>query len=64
MSQASVTAECVYDQSIEVVAVLPALSPQSALPVEYPLSALLAVSTALSPPEADSPPKRHIILQA
>ena len=39
-----------YDQSVEVVAVLPTLSPQSTLPAEYPLSPSLAVSTTLSPP--------------
>ena len=48
----------------EAVAVLPALSPQPTLPTEYPLSALLAVSATESPPEADSPLKRHAILQA
>ena len=64
VSQASVTPECVYDQSIEAVAVLPALSPQPALPVEYPLSALPTESAAQSPPEAKSPPKRHAVLQA
>ena len=58
------TPECVYDQSVEAVAVLPALSPQSALATEYPLSAPLAMSAALSPPEADSPLKRHAVLQA
>ena len=63
MSQASVTPECMYDQSVKVVAVLPALSPQYALPTEYLLSAPLAMSAALSPPEADSPLKRHAILQ-
>ena len=46
VSQASVTPEYVFDQSIEAVAVLPALSAQSTLPVEYPLTALLAMSTA------------------
>ena len=44
--------------------VLPALSPQSALLAEYPLFALLAVSAALDPPEANSPPRRHAVLQA
>ena len=46
MSQASVTPEYVYNQSVEAVAMLPALSPQSALPAEYPLSTLLGVSFA------------------
>ena len=64
VSQASVTPECMYDQSIEVVAVLLALSPQSTMPTEYPLSAPLAVFAALSPPEADSPLKRHVVLLA
>ena len=64
VSQASVTPKCMYDQSVEVVAMLPTLSPQSALPTEYPLSGPLAVSTALSPPKADSPLKRHAILLA
>ena len=44
MSQAFVTPECVYDQCIEAVAVLPALSPRSTLLAECPLSALLAMS--------------------
>ena len=44
MSQASVTPKYVYDQRVEAVAVLPALSPQSAMPAEYPLSASLAMS--------------------
>ena len=64
MSQASVTPEYVCDQSDEAVAVLPTLSPQPALSSEYPPSAWLAVSTALSSPEADSPLKRHAILLA
>ena len=51
------TPECVYDQSIEAVAVMPTLSPQSTLPTEYPLSALLTMSAAQSPPEADTPLK-------
>ena len=46
MSQASVSPGYEYDQSVKAMAVLPALSPQSALPTEYPLSALLAVSAA------------------
>ena len=46
VSQASATPEYVYDQSVKAVAVLPALSPQSAWPPEYPLTALLAVSAA------------------
>jgi len=58
VSQALVTPECVYAQSVEVVAMLPALS------TEYPLSAPLSVSAALSPPEADSPLKRHAVLLA
>jgi len=64
VSQASVTPKCMYDQGVEVVAMLPTLSPQSALPAEYPLSTPLAMSAAMSPPEADSPLKRHVILQA
>ena len=44
MSQASATPEYVYDQSIEAMAKVPILSPQSALPTEYPLTALLAMS--------------------
>ena len=59
------TPECVYDQSVEAVAVLPTLSAQSTLPTEYPLTALLAVSTAQwPPPKADSPVKQHAVLQA
>ena len=46
ISKASMTPECVYDQSVEAVAVLPTLSAQSTLPTEYPLTALLAVSAA------------------
>jgi len=46
MSQASVTLGYVCDQSVEAVAELPALSPLSALPTKYPLSALLAMSVA------------------
>ena len=64
VSLASVTPEYLYDQSVEAVAMLPALSPQSALPTEYPLSTPLAMSTAQSPPESDSPLKRHAVLQA
>ena len=64
MSQASVTPECVYDQSIKVVAMLPTLSPQLPLPARCPLYALPTVSTAQSPPESDSPLKRHTVLQA
>ena len=73
VSQASVTPEYVYDQSIEAVAVLPALSPQLALPTERPLSALPIVSATQSPPESDyrldegpleHPLKRHAVLQA
>ena len=64
VSQASVTPEYVYDQSIEAVAALPTLSTKFALPAEYPLSALLAVSAAQSPPKADSPLKRHVVPQA
>jgi len=40
------TPEYMYDQSVEVVDEVPALSPRSALPVEYPLTTLLAVSAA------------------
>ena len=59
------TPECVYDQSVEAVAVLPTLSAQSTLPTEYPLTALLAVSAAQqSPPEADTSLYQHVILQA
>ena len=64
MSQTSVTPKCVYDQIVEAVVVLPALSPQSALPAEYPLSALLTASAAQSPPKADSPLKKHVVLLA
>ena len=64
VSEASVTPECVCDWSIEAVAMLPALPPQPALPAKHPLSALPTMSTAQSPPESDSPLKRHVILQA
>ena len=64
VSQASASPEHEYYQSVEAVAMLPALSPQPALSAEYPLFALLTVSTAQSPPEADSPLKRHAVLQA
>ena len=63
MFEASVTLEYVYDWSIKAVVVLPALSPQPALPAERPLSALPTVSAAQSPPESDSPIKRHTVLQ-
>ena len=55
MSQASVTPKYVYDQSVEVMVVLLALSPQPAL---------LTVADALSPPKDDSPLNRHVVLQA
>ena len=64
VSQALVTPECECDRSVEAMAMLPALSPQPALSTEYPLFALLVVSAAQSPPEADCPPKRHAVLQA
>ena len=61
MSQASVSPEHEYDQSIVTVAEVPALSPWSALPpksalsTRYPLTALLAMpATQQSPPKADS----------
>ena len=63
VSQASVTPKCMYDQSVEVVAMLPTLSPQSALPAEYPLSTLLAVSAAQSP-QRQTLLQRDAILQA
>ena len=44
-----------YDQSVVTMAEVPALSPQSALPAEYPLTTLVAMSAALAPPKADSP---------
>ena len=43
VSQASATPEYEYDQSIVAVAEVPALSPRSALPARYPLTALLVV---------------------
>ena len=64
MSSALATPEYVYDQSVEVVAMLPALSLQPPLSAEYPLSTLLTVSAALSPPEPGSPLKRHVVLLA
>ena len=64
VSKASVTPECMCDWSVEAMAVLPALSPQPALPTEYPLFALPTMSATQSPPESDSPLKRHAILQA
>ena len=70
MSQASVSPEHEYDQSGVTVAEVPALSPRSALPAQsaqptkYPLTALVAMFTTLAPPEADSPLRRHAILQA
>ena len=61
MSQASVSPEHEYDQSVVTMVEVPALSPRSALPPKsalsagYPLSALWAVPAAQqSPPEADS----------
>ena len=67
VSQALVSPEHEYDQSVVTMAEVPALSPRSALPsqsAEYPLTALVVVSAALAPPEADSPLRRHAILQA
>ena len=64
MSQASVTPKYVYDQSVEVMVVLLALSPQPALSAEGSLTALLVVSTAVAPPESDSPLKQPVVLQA
>ena len=64
VSQALVTPEYVCDQCDEAVAMLPALSPQPALFAKYPPSTWLAVSAAQSSPEADSPLKRHAVLQA
>jgi len=65
-----VSPEHEYDQSIVTVAEVPAMSHRSALPAKstlsagYPLTALVAVSTALAPPEANSPLRRHVILQS
>jgi len=59
VSLASVSPEHEYDQSIVIVAEVPALSPRSALPPEFalsvgcPLTALLAVSAVVAPPEAN-----------
>ena len=64
MSQASVSPEHEYDQSIVTVAEVPALPTRSALPAEYPMTALVAVFVVVAPPEADSPLKRHAVLQA
>ena len=70
ISLASVSPKHEYDQSVVTVAEVPALSPQSALPPKSslstgcPLTALLAMSAAMAPPEADSPLKRPAILQA
>ena len=55
VSEASVTLECVCDWNVKAVAMLPALSPQPALPTEHFLSALPTVSAAQSPPESNSP---------
>ena len=49
VSKASVTPECVCDWSVKAVAMLPALSPQPALPVEHSLSSLPTMSAAQSP---------------
>ena len=63
ISLASVSPKHEYDQSVVTVAEVPPLSPRSALPLEFalsvgcPLTALLAVSTAVAPPKADSPLK-------
>ena len=53
-----------YDQSGITVAEVPTLSPRSALPPESTLSALLDEPVAMAHPEADSPPKRHVVPQA
>ena len=64
VSQALVTPECVCDWSVEAMGLLPALPPQPALPIKRPLTTLPTVSAAQSPPESDSPLKRHAVLQA
>ena len=64
VSKASLTPEYMCDWSVEAVAMLPALPPQPTLPAEHPLFALPFESVAQSPPESDSPLKKHAILQA
>ena len=49
MSQASVTPEYVCDRSVEAVAVLPALSPQPALPAEHLVCSIDCVYCSVSP---------------
>ena len=52
------------------MAEVPALSPwsslpaQSAQPTEYPLIALVVVSAAVAPLQAESPPEQHVVPQA
>ena len=55
VSQASATPKYVYDQSVEAVVEVLALSPKSTQPTEYPLTALVAMSAVVSPPKANSP---------
>ena len=57
MSLPSVSPGYEYDQSGVTMAEVPALSPLSALPpksAQHPLTALVAVSTAVAPPKVDS----------
>ena len=70
VSQTSVSPRYEYDQSVKAMDEVPALSPQSTLlaqsaqPAEYPLTALVALSVAMAPLKAESPPKQHVVLQA
>ena len=67
VSLVSVSPGYEYDQSGVTVAEVPALSPLFALPPEstqHPLTTLVAVSAAVAPPEAESPPKQHVVPQA
>ena len=52
---ASVRLELGYNQSGKAVAGVPALSPRPARPAHPPESALLAGTTAVTPPEAEAP---------
>ena len=58
VSQASVSPEHKYDQSVIAMAEVPALSPQSALSAESPQTTLPTMfAIQYSPPKADSPLK-------
>ena len=62
MLAASVRLEHGNDQSVVVVARVPARSPQPAHPPESALSALLVGAAAVTPPEAKDPQWEDVVL--